>query len=92
MLGRFMAIYGCSKELLSRLDRFLGNGFGRFNVLHAEEGSDPDDIPACDGDDGGKSIEIMESVMSTVRLSIIDLCMSLCTTLSDIDRCGSFPF
>lgn len=77
MLGRFMAMYGCSKELLSRLDRFLGSGFGRLKVLHAEDGSDPDDIPACDGEEGGKSIEIMESVMSTVRLSIIDLCMSL---------------
>lgn len=44
MLGRFMAMYGCSKELLSRLDRFLGSGFGRLKVLHAEDGSDRSNI------------------------------------------------
>ena len=84
MLGRFMAMYGCSKELLSLLDRFRGNGLGRLSVLHADEGSDPDEIPVWEGEDCGNSVEMMESLISTVRLSIMDLCMSL-GRLSDRD-------
>lgn len=92
MFGRFMVMYGCSKELFFRLDRFFGSGFGRFKVLYAEDGSDSDDIFVCDGEEGGKFIEIIEFVMSIVRFFIIDLCMFFCVIFFDMDFCNSFSF